>query len=347
LGSIEGAVVGDGATRRRSGIALGAVVGAALLAFPWVFEKPYPRDVLIRIFLYALLAQAWNLLGGYCGQISLGNAVFFGIGAYTSSVLSLWWGVSPWLGMAAGMALAVLVSQAIGYPCFRLRGHYFAIATIGIGEIVQTVAINWDAIGGARGVWLPIKAETLGNFQFHRTKWVYYYIALALVAAVFGATALVERSRLGYYFRAIREDPDAAQSLGIPLTRYKLLAIAGSAAFTALGGTFYAQYVLFIDPESVLPTSLSILVCLVAVLGGVGTLWGPALGAAVLISLSETTRIWLGGTGRAVDLMLYGALIVLVAVFQPRGLMGLVGRFARRPGRPAPPGPVAVPQGTG
>ena len=157
------------------------------------------------------------------------------------------------------MALAVLVSQAIGYPCFRLRGHYFAIATIGVGEIVQTVAINWDAIGGARGVWLPIKAETLANFQFHRAKWVYYYIALALLAAVFGATALVERSRLGYYFRAIREDPDAAQSLGVPLTRYKLLAIAGSAAFTALGGTFYAQYVLFIDPESVLPTSLSIL----------------------------------------------------------------------------------------
>jgi branched-chain amino acid transport system permease protein len=323
-------------------IALGSVLGAALLMFPWLFEKPYPRDVMIRIFLYTLLAQAWNLLGGYCGQISLGNAVFFGIGAYTSSVLSLWWGVSPWLGMGAGMTLAVLVSQAIGYPCFRLRGHYFAIATIGIGEIVQTVAINWDAIGGARGVWLPIKAETLVNFQFHRAKWVYYYIALALLAAVFGATALVERSRLGYYFRAIREDPDAAQSLGVPLTRYKLLAIAGSAAFTALGGTFYAQYVLFIDPESVLPTSLSILVCLIAVLGGVGTLWGPAIGAVVLISLSETTRIWLGGTGKAVDLMIYGALIVLVAVFQPRGLMGLVGRLGRRQDRPTPPGGVVA-----
>jgi branched-chain amino acid transport system permease protein len=327
---------------RRAGIALGAALAAGLLAFPWLFEKPYPRDVMIRIFLYTLLAQAWNLLGGYCGQISLGNAVFFGIGAYTSSVLSLKWGVSPWLGMAAGMMLAVLVSQAIGYPCFRLRGHYFAIATIGIGEIVQTVAINWDAIGGARGVWLPIKPETLVNFQFHRAKWVYYYIALGLLLAVFGATALVERSRLGYYFRAIREDPDAAQSLGVPLTRYKLLAIAGSAAFTALGGTFYAQYVLFIDPESVLPTSLSILICLVAVLGGVGTLWGPALGAAVLISLSETTRIWLGGTGKAIDLMIYGALIVLVAVFQPRGLMGLVPRPGRRPEGPAPPEPVVA-----
>ena len=233
--------------------ALLAGLGAVLVAFPWVFVQPYPRDVMIRIFLYALLAQAWNLLGGYCGQVSLGSAVFFGIGAYTSSVLSLWWGVSPWLGMLAGMALAVLVSQAIGYPCFRLRGHYFAIATIGIGEIVQTVAINWDAIGGARGIWLPIKPETLVNFQFHRAKWAYYYVALALLAAVFGLTAVIERSRLGYYFRAIREDPDAAESLGVPLTRYKLLAIAASAAFTALGGTFYAQYVLFIDPGVRLP----------------------------------------------------------------------------------------------
>ena len=334
-------------TTPRARLVLLAALGAGLLAFPWVFVQPYPRDVMIRIFLYALLAQAWNLLGGYCGQVSLGNAVFFGIGAYTSSILSLWWGVSPWLGMLAGMGLAVLVSQAIGYPCFRLRGHYFALATIGIGEIVQTVAINWDAIGGARGVWLPIKPETLGNFQFHRAKWVYYYIALALLGAVFAVTALVQRSRLGYYFRANREDPAAAESLGIALTRYKLLAIAASSAFTAVGGTFYAQYVLFIDPESVLPTSLSILVCLVAVLGGVGTLWGPALGAAVLISLSETTRLWLGGTGKAVDLMIYGGLIVLVSVFQPGGLMGLAGRLGRPRGRPAPPAPAVLPQGTG
>jgi branched-chain amino acid transport system permease protein len=315
-----------------------AALAAALLAFPWLFPLPYPRDVMIRIFLYALLAQAWNLLGGYCGQISLGNAVFFGIGAYTSSVLGLRWGLSPWLGLLAGVALAILVSQAIGFPCFRLRGHYFAIATIGIGEIVQTVAINWDAIGGARGIWLPIRPETLANFQFHRAKWAYYYIALAFVTAVFGVTALLERSRPGYYFRAIREDPDAAQSLGVPLTRYKLLAIACSAAFTAVGGSFYAQYVLFIDPESVLPTSFSILVCLVAVLGGVGTLWGPALGAAVLISLSEATRVYLGGTGKAVDLMIYGGLIVLVAVFQPAGLIGLLRRLGGPAGRgdPAP-----------
>jgi branched-chain amino acid transport system permease protein len=257
---------------------LAGVLVAALVAFPAVVTRPYPRDVMIRIFLYALLAQAWNLLAGYCGQISLGNAVFFGIGAYTSSVLALWWGVSPWLGMLAGMGMAVVVSQGIGFPCFRLRGHYFAIATIAIGEIVQTIMINWDALGGARGLSLPIKPETLVNFQFHRAKWPYYYIALGLFAGVFAATAWIERARAGYYFRAIREDPEAAASLGVPLTRYKLLAIAVSAAFTAAGGSFYAQYVLFIDPESVFPLILSILICLVAVLGGVGTLWGPLRG---------------------------------------------------------------------
>jgi branched-chain amino acid transport system permease protein len=306
--------------------ALVVVLAMALLAFPAVFVKPYPRDVMIKILLYALLAQAWNLLGGYAGQISLGNAVFFGIGAYTSSVLVMWGGLSPWLGMLAGMAVAVLVSQVIGFPCFRLRGHYFAIATIAIGEIVQTIMINWDALGGARGIWLPMRPETFVNFQFHRAKWPYYYIALGLFTAVLALTAWVEQVRLGYYLRAIREDPDAAQSLGVPVARYKLLAIALSAAFTALGGSFYAQYVLFIDPESVFPLSLSILICLVAVLGGVGTLWGPFVGAAVLIPLSEATRIYFGGTGKAVDLMIYGALIVLVAVFQPGGLTALAAR---------------------
>ncbi|HEV8672830.1 MAG TPA: branched-chain amino acid ABC transporter permease [Methylomirabilota bacterium] len=323
-----------------------AALVVALAIFPIVFTKPYPRDVMIKIFLYGLLAQAWNLLGGYCGQISLGNAVFFGIGAYTSSVLGMWWGVSPWLGMAAGMGLAVVVSQVIGFPCFRLRGHYFAIATIAIGEIVQTIMINWDALGGARGLWLPIKPETLVNFQFHRAKWPYYYIALGLFAGVFAVTVAVERSRIGYYFRAIREDPEAAQSLGVPLTRYKLLAIALSAGFTALGGSFYAQYVLFIDPESVFPLSLSILICLVAVLGGVGTRWGPFLGAIILIPLSEATRVYFGGTGKAVDLMIYGGLIVLVAVFQPGGLTGLLARLGGG-GRPPATLAAQAPAGTG
>ena len=307
--------------------ALPAAVLVVVLAFPYVFTQPFPRHVMIMIFLYAALATAWNILAGYCGQISLGHAVFFGLGAYTSTLLIREAALSPWLGMAAGAAVAVVVSQIVAYPVFRLRGHYFAIATIAVGEIVQTLVINWDWAGGARGVFVPIKRpDSFVNFQFHESKAVYYFIALALLVLALEATRRVERSRRGYYFRAVREDQEAAASLGVDVAREKHWAIGISAALTALGGTFYAQYVLFIDPESVFPLSLSILICLVAVLGGVGTLWGPLVGAAVLVPLSEGTRVLLGGGGTALDLLIYGALIVVVAVLQPAGLVGLARR---------------------
>jgi branched-chain amino acid transport system permease protein len=320
--------------------ALAALLLLAVLAFPLVFDQPFPRHVMIMIFLYGALATAWNILAGYCGQISLGHAVYFGIGAYTSTFLVREAALTPWLGMLVGAALAVVVSQAIGYPVFRLRGHYFAIATIGFGEIVQTAVLNWDLVGGARGLFVPIKRpDSLLNLQFHDSKAVYYYLALGLLALALGATRWIERSRRGYYFRAIKEDQDAAASLGVRVAREKHAAMAASAALTALGGTFWAQYVLFIDPESVFPLSLSILICLVAVMGGVGSLWGPLLGAVVLVPLSEGTRVLLGGTGKALDLLIYGALIMAIAVFQPAGLMGLMrqlrGRRAVAPRREA------------
>jgi branched-chain amino acid transport system permease protein len=298
----------------------------AVLLYPLVFTQPFARHVLTMIFLYGALATAWNILAGYCGQISLGHAVFFGIGAYTSTLLFRDLGLTPWLGMLAGALMAVVVSQAVGYPVFRLRGHYFAIATIAVGEIVQTLVINWDWAGGARGLFVPIRRpDSLLDLQFHESRAVYYFIALGLLLLALAATRWIERSRRGYYFRAIREDQEAAASLGVAVAREKHWAMGLSAALTALGGTFYAQYVLFIDPESVFPLSLSILVCLIAVLGGVGTLWGPLMGAAVLVPLSEGTRVWLGGSGQALDLLIYGALIVLIAIFQPAGLVGLVG----------------------
>ena len=316
----------------RTGRVLGVALLAAALLFPAVVTLPYPRDVMIRIFLYATLAQAWNILAGYCGQISLGHAIFFGTGAYTAGVFVARDIASPWVAMPVGALLAVALSQLIGAPVFRLRGHYFAIATIAVGEIVHILAVNWDFIGAARGLYIPIKRpDSLVNFQFHDSKAVYYYIVLGLLLLALGVTRAIERSRLGYYFRAVREEQDAAASLGVPVARTKRVAFAISAAVTAACGTFYAQYLLFIDPESVLPLSLSILICLVAVLGGVGTLWGPLLGAMVLVPLGETTRIWLGGTGKALDLVIYGALIMLISVAQPAGLVGLVRRARRAP----------------
>ena len=325
VGELVRPASGAGAVAGRvSPLALGLwiAIGLAALAYPFAFTKPFPRHLMIMILLYAMLAQAWNILAGYCGQISLGNAVFFGLGAYTSSFLMMTWKVNPWVGMLAGIAVAVLVSQAIGWPCFRLRGHYIAIATIAIGEIVQTVFINWDAVGGARGIWMLQTTESLANFQFHTRKWPYYYIALAMFLGCWAVTRSIARSKLGYYFRAIKDEPEGAQSLGVNLTRYKLIAIGVCAAFSAMGGTFYAQYVLFIDPESVFPLMLSVLICLIAIVGGVGTLWGPVLGAALMIPLSEWTRIALGGSGKALDLLIYGILIVVIAIVQPAGLMG-------------------------
>lgn len=319
--------------RLRWEAALLAALVLAALAFPWFFRLPYHRDLVIKIYLYAMLAQAWNILAGYCGQISLGHAVFFGTGAYTSTVLQMRWGWNPWLGLVAGILVSVALSLVIGYPCFRLRGHYFAIATIAVGEIVQTLAINWEFIGGARGLTLPIQKDSFLAFQFHGSKYPYYYIMLLLLAVCMLASWRIERTRLGYYFRAIREDPEAAQSVGISINRYKLVAMAISAAVVSAGGTFYAQYVLYMDPDSVLPLSLSILVCLLAVVGGVGTLWGPLVGAALLIPLSEFTRIQFGGTGGAVDLLIYGALLTSVATFQPAGLVGLLRRRQGHGGR--------------
>ena len=281
------------------------------------------------------LAQAWNILGGYCGQISLGNAVFFGTGAYASTLLLKWADLSPWLGMLVGGLVAVLLALAIGLPVFRLRGHYFAIATIAVGEIAYQGMLNVDAAGGASGILLPLVPEGWVNFEFHSAKWPYYYIALGLLVAATAVAAWVASSPLGLYFRAIKSDPEAAQSIGIDITRYKLYALALSAFFTALGGSFYAQYVLFIDPDSVLPLSLSVLIALIAVLGGVGTLCGPIVGALVLLPISELTRIVFGGTGRVVDLVVYGTLIVLLAQFEPGGLMAVLRAVDRRGARSA------------
>jgi branched-chain amino acid transport system permease protein len=303
-----------------------ASAAAAVLVYPLVFRGPFPQHVMILVLLNALLGTAWNVLGGFAGQISLGQATFFGTGAYTSTLLFQHANVSPWVGLVAGAALAAVLALAIGYPCFRLSGHYFAIATIAIGEIAGIAVTNWDFAGGAVGLFLPVEGEGFGALKFP-DKLGYYYVVAGLLAVSIALVAWLRHGRAGYYWRAIREDEAAARSVGVPATRYKQLAIAISAALTAVAGTFYAQYVLFIDPPSVLPLSLSIQICLVVVLGGAGTIVGPLLGAAVLVPLSAVTSVVLGGTGRSVDLVVYGALIMLIAAFEPGGLVGLARRI--------------------
>ncbi len=295
-----------------------------LILFPFVVNAAFYVHLMILVFLFAYLGQAWNILGGYTGQVSLGHAVFLGLGAYTSTLLFEWYGVSPWIGMIAGGLVAMAFGLIIGLPTFRLQGHYFAIATIAVGESVLALFNSWDLVGGASGIYRTIVPESWWAMQFHSSKDPYYFIALGLVVTIFTVTRLIERSRLGYYFRAIKEDPDAAKSLGIDTTRYKLYSMMISAFFTGLAGTLYVQYLLFIDPEMVFLLMLSIQICLVPVLGGVGTLWGPAVGAAILIPISEFTRGYLGGSAAGLDLVVYGALIMLVAAYKPAGIMGLL-----------------------
>ncbi|NIO68079.1 MAG: branched-chain amino acid ABC transporter permease [Anaerolineae bacterium] len=307
----------------------GVILAGALLAFPFIFKKPFPQRMMILIFMNALLAEAWNILGGYAGQVSLGHAVFFGLGAYTSSFMLIQWGITPWLGMVVGILIAVVVSIIIGYPCFRLGGHYFVIATIAAGEIVAIIFLNWKLMGGAIGLFLPLQDDSLLHFQFS-SKAPYYYIILAMLVVTVLIAYWIEKSKLGFYFRAIKNDPDAARSLGVDLTRYKLMAMIISAALTAMAGTFYAQYVLFIDPHTVLPLMLSVQMCLIPVLGGTGTIAGPIIGSIILIPMAEYTRVQLAGKVSGLHLLIYGFLIMVIAVFQPAGLMGLVQRYRRR-----------------
>ncbi len=297
-----------------------ALVLVALLA-PMFVDNAASLNLLILVLMGAQLGVAWNLLGGYAGQVSLGHAAFYGVGAYASTLLLLNFGVNPWLGMLVGGLIAAVLSLAFGWSCFRLKGHYFAMATIAVAEIVQIVFTNWEYAGAAVGLTVPMTHEGWAWMVF-ADKLPYYWLALALLLLTLAATALVERSYVGYYLRAIKDEPDAARSIGINIARYKQVALSLSAFFTALGGSLYAQKELYIDPGSVLSTALSIKMALVAILGGIGTLAGPVVGAIVLTTIEELTRAAFGGSGRGTDTVIYAGLIVAIAVFYPSGLIG-------------------------
>ncbi|MET3415064.1 branched-chain amino acid ABC transporter permease [Methylobacterium sp. 1030] len=314
------------AAKRRRSLFIGALVLAGLAALPYAIQDVYLQNVLVLTLLYAALSQSWNILGGYCGQISLGHALYFGIGAYATSILFVNYGMSPWLGLGCGAVLAASVALAIGWPCFRLGGHYFSIATIVIAEAGLLLVQNWDFVGGAMGVQWPFNPDSWATLQFARDKIPYAHLALGLLVATWLVTFVVAESRWGYGWRAVKDDPAAAQSLGVEVFRSKMAAAAISAFFTAVGGGLYASYVSYIDPESVMSFRFSLLFALPAVLGGVGTLWGALVGAAILIPITEISRSYLGGTGSGIDLIFYGALVMVVAIARPEGVLSLFKR---------------------
>jgi branched-chain amino acid transport system permease protein len=314
------------AQRRRRDLIIAAALAVIAAPVPLFVKDVYVQNIMVLTLMYAALSQSWNILGGYCGQISLGHALYFGIGAYTTTILFTKFGVLPWFGMLSGGAISALIAMALGYPCFRLRGHYFVIATIVIAEIALLLVQNWDWAGAALGIEIPVRGDSWLKFQFTRSKLPYFYFALVLASIAWLVTWWLEDSKWGFWWRAVKDNPDAAESLGVVVFNSKMGAAAVSAFLTAVGGSFFAQYVAYVDPESVMGFHLSLLMALPAVLGGIGTLWGPVLGAVILIPLTELTRSFIGGSGRGVDLIVYGTLIVLISLARPEGLVGLFSR---------------------
>jgi branched-chain amino acid transport system permease protein len=309
--------------------ALVVVAMAALLALPPILPK-YALEVLISILFFGYLGACWNILGGYGGQFSFGHAAFFGIGAYTSTLLFLHWGLTPWLGMLAGGALATAFGLLAGYLSFRygLRGPYFSLVTLAFAEMLRVVAVNWKAVGSSLGLVVPNRGSAPAMFLF-ADKLPYYYVIFAMALAALWITWTIERSRMGYALAAVRENEDAAEAAGVDALSTKLRAMAVSSFLTALGGTFYAQYFAYIDPSLTFGPAISIGGLLPAIVGGAGTVAGPLLGSFVLTPISEVTRAVLRGRAGG-DIMLYGLILILVISFLPNGLMGW--RRARRPG---------------
>jgi branched-chain amino acid transport system permease protein len=304
-------------------------LAALLLFYPFLFTGPFYWDIGVAFLLAAISASAWNIVGGYAGQVSVGHSMFFGIGAYVPLLFYNLWGLPPVAGVPAGILLSIALAVAIGMPTVRLQGHYFSMATIAVAELIRIFVGTWDFVGAAIGLQGPAVGRGWWDLTF-RSELPYYYIFLGVLAVVLLVTFAVERRRFGYYLRAIKEGERAARSLGVPVRATKLKALMLSAAFTSVAGSLYAIKTGFIDPESGFGILVSVQMVIIAALGGAGTLFGPLIGALILVPLQTATNTWFGGGGSGLTYILYGGIIVLLARFEPGGMHELWYRVAPR-----------------
>ncbi len=315
---------------------LAAALLLCLIVLPFLLPNPFYVHIAVMMAVFAVLGGAWNLIGGYGGQLSLGHAAFFGTGAYVSTLLVNATGISPWLTLWLGGAAALLLSLPVGAICFRLQGPYFAIASIGLGEVLRLLVLHFREItNGAQGLTVPFKGDAPWQLQFG-SKIPYYYIGLAMAVAMVLITRRMERVRLGHYLVAIGQNQDAAEALGINSARAKGRALALSAFVTGVAGVFYAQYTYVIHPDSVFGLGLSIQIALVAIVGGVGTTFGPVLGAVIMECFIQSTQIAFAGQYPGLELIVYGGLLMAIIRWQPRGVIPWFARLvaglrARRP----------------
>ena len=323
-----------------------SVIAATAVALPiFIGENPYLIGIMISVLMMAALSSAWNILGGYAGQYSFGHAAYFGAGAYTTLILlTLYNSLNPLVCMAMGIVVASIIALITGSIVFRLRGHYFGLASIAVAEIVRLSVLNLEFTGGAQGILLS--DVSLWGIDLNSKNPFYYGMLLVLVVTL-SISQYLRTSKTGYYLQAIREDQDAAASLGINLAFYKNKALLISAALTSILGSLYGLYIRFIDTSAVLDLRLSIEIILTAIIGGVGTMWGPVVGALLLVPLAEMLRSNLLGdvlvkaglvsetSGIGVFLkenlahahvLVYGIITVLCILYLPKGILGLFRR---------------------
>ena len=290
-------------------------------AVPWIFPSPFFLHLMIMVLMWTVLGAAWNILGGFAGQVSFGHATFLGAGAYTTMILYLKLGIAPWFGIIAGGAVAALIALPIGFICFRLRGPYFALSTLAVAEIVRLVALNWESLtAGPVGLLITTlpQVSLLGSPINWESKTPFYYIAVVIALAAVLATAVMSRTRMGAYLLAIREDIDSAEAIGINTVQVRVAALSLSAFLAGVAGGFYAMYLRYIDPDAVFAISLSVEMVFIAVVGGLTTVFGPLIGAIFLVTLGETFRErFLVG-----HLIFYGAFMMIAIRYMPEGIWG-------------------------
>lgn len=297
------------------------IVLGALLLLPVIGLSSYTMHILVLVLMWTTIGMSWNLLGGYCGQVSFGHAAYFGVGAYTAGILYFKLHISAWWGIPISIAVVSVFAFALGYIVLKLRGPFFALATLASGEVLRITTENTT----------PFTNGSLGILIQERT-WVaktqYYYIILAITALTYILIRKLVASKWGYYFVAIREDQDAAESLGIDTTRYKTIALVVSAVLTGICGAFYTNYMGFIDPHIVFALhDISIITIMIVMVGGVATQWGPLVGAGIMVLLAEWIRAipGLGASHQA----FFGVLLIIIIIFLPNGIVGDFGKITR------------------
>jgi len=318
----------------RIDLVIASSLAILFLGFPLFPHSSFAMATMIQFLMFSLYGMGWNTIGGYGGQVDLGKAQYVGIGAYTTAVMLIRWDIPFWFSMPVGVCFSVLWSFVLGYPLFRLKGHYFAIATIATSLVLKDLFEVWDFVGAARGLEIsPIRFPPPDFLRLiFKEDVYYYYVILGFFFLGILYMNWFRKSRLGFQLRAIKDNEEVARSLGINVHWAKIKTYAIATAFVSMVGSFHTCYIRNIEPEDTMSLDISILIALMAMLGGAGSLWGPIIGAGILIPLKSYLKEWLGARAGiiGIDLILYAMIIMAISAFEPRGIWGIVQKFRRR-----------------